>query len=125
MLMLRSFALECLLKALILRKGKEFYCEGDQRSYGKGHHLLKLAKDASIVLTEEQSDMLDRLEMYVYLGRYPLLKKHAKDRVFSRLDRAPKCPWSFVKDEKLFSNVLGKIETALFSPIDHKHLPDL
>jgi hypothetical protein len=110
--MLRSFALECLLKALISQKGVKFFSEGDQISYGGGHDLVDLAKDASIALTKPESDMIRRLEAYVYLGRYPLLKKYTKDSLSARLDREAKCHWSFDKDEILFANVLRKIEVA-------------
>jgi hypothetical protein len=110
--MLRSFALECLFKALILRKGGMSFCEGDQISYGDGHPLVDLAKNASIALTKPEGDIVRRLEAYVYLGRYPLLKKYKHDSLSARLDREAKCHWSFDKEEIPFANVLRKIEVA-------------
>jgi len=75
--MLFGFAIENLLKAIIIAKEPRTINEGNLRDWpSNGHKLILLAEKADIPLNEQQKDMVHRLEVFVeWTGRYPVPKK--------------------------------------------------
>jgi hypothetical protein len=75
MLMLRAFAVECLIKATWLQQGGLLFQNGRYKGVDgdKGHDLVALARRVGIELGAEEADALERLSDYaVGPGRYPL-----------------------------------------------------
>jgi hypothetical protein len=69
--MLAGFAIEVLLKALLIRTESPLSANG--RFQLNSHHLAELAQAASFPLMEGESDLLERLEQFLtWAGRYPI-----------------------------------------------------
>ena len=76
-LMLRGFAIECLLKALWVKRGGVICVDGKYTGVkGAGDHdLRQLAHVNGLRFTERQRDVLKRLSIYMTsVGRYPIAK---------------------------------------------------
>jgi len=109
MLMLRSFAIECFLKAAILNSGVDLFVDGKQVLHTH-HKLTALAGAVGLTLSKPENEMLERLNAYTWLGRFPVLddwKKSPSDE--SRSDREGRSHWREPEDEKLLETVLKKI----------------
>ena len=76
-LFLLATALECLLKALIIKSGEELVSEkGRLHERYKTHLLVSLADLAGINLSNDDNRLLDRLtSVLIWSGRYPIPKK--------------------------------------------------
>ena len=74
-LMLKGFAVECLLKALWVKKGNTLARAGKfLKIPGVGNHrLVQLANKVGLNIREKHTSLLRRLEIYVTsIGRYPI-----------------------------------------------------
>jgi hypothetical protein len=111
-LMIRAFASECLIKAHFLRAGKTLCKDGEYRGIVKNerHDLTKLAREAGIVPSKPEANLLDRLSaVAVGVGRYPISKKVS----------APKSvEWRSPRDEILFRSLINR----LVEPLDKESL---
>ena len=88
-LMLRGMAIECLLKALWLKRGNVFVKDGHFKKVADAaaHNLPQLAHAVALAPSELEIDMLRRLSHFIeYGGRYPIPKKPEK----MKLERSPK-----------------------------------
>jgi hypothetical protein len=76
-LMLLGFAMENLLKALLLAQDSSIVADGKLKWPGKtGHELGELAEAAGLTLNAGEGQILDNLKEFVlWAGRYPLPKK--------------------------------------------------
>ena len=79
-LMLFAFAIECLLKAVFLKRGGKLYREGKlniPRRPSRTHNLLDIAEalDCSSLFTNQQQEVLDLLSARNEMGRYPVHSK--------------------------------------------------
>lgn len=80
-LMLFAFSIECLLKALFLKRGGVLYENGRFKSptrLAKSHNLLEIAESyaCSTLFTEHQCEILDLLSARNEMGRYPVHSKY-------------------------------------------------
>ena len=70
-LMLGGFAIEVLLKGLLVQKEAPINTKG-KFIYGS-HHLIQLAEDAELPLSEDERRLLEKLEEFLtWAGRYPI-----------------------------------------------------
>lgn len=111
-LMLRGFAIECLLKATWLKRGEQLVINGNFKNIpGAGSHQLnKLWTEVlSIPIENEGEDLLWRLEFFMTAaGRYPI--PTSVDKSY-RSNKGLPNHWSFEKDDDRFElliNILVK-----------------
>ncbi len=69
--MLRACAVECLLKALLLMRGKTLAREG-QYDGPQHHKLVDHADKAGFSMTAVDRYLLERLSLWNTIGRYPI-----------------------------------------------------
>ncbi len=70
-MLLTGQALEVLVKAVLVQDSPQHKLTAVQ----KNHHILKLLKDAKIIPTQLESELIERLEGFaVWAGRYPIPK---------------------------------------------------
>jgi hypothetical protein len=89
-MMLRGFALECLLKGLWVSQSKSLYKDGQYQRVKdvnghdvQDHDLRGLADAIGFPLNPEQRYVLERLTAYTtVIGRYPLPKRPEQQQVF-------------------------------------------
>jgi hypothetical protein len=77
-LMVRAFAVECLIKARFLGGGKKLCKGGKYVGMRNDHHdLVKLARQvADLTISDAEANLLDRLSaVAVVCGRYPIGKR--------------------------------------------------
>jgi hypothetical protein len=111
-LMMRAFAIECLIKAHFLRTGRTLCKGGQYIGIGnEGHDLAKLARKADIVITDAEANLLDRLRaVSTGWGRYPILKS------FDRQGKGT--VWASPSDEDLLRSLIRR----LVEPLDTRSL---
>lgn len=74
-MMLSSFAIENILKCIIIQKTPTIVNNGKLDERVLGHDLLELFKNANINYTSSEEDLLNRLSHFaIQAGRYPLPK---------------------------------------------------
>lgn len=66
-----GYSMELMFKALIVQNNPELIPEKGKVSFDKSHSLVRLAKQADIVLSEDEDKFLKRLSDYLVWGRYP------------------------------------------------------
>jgi hypothetical protein len=113
-LMLKGMAIECLLKALWLKRGNMLIKNGKYvRVRGAGDHdLPQLASAAKFVINDLETDLLRRLSHFIqYGGRYPVPRDAAKLRPTRSLrgGNAPATTWSSPSDGKLFDALVSRL----------------
>jgi len=74
-LMLRGMALECFLKAILIKNGKLVFKNGKIKNKYNQHLLKQMAKDSKIRLNCNEEELLSLLSIKIKLGRYPVLQK--------------------------------------------------
>lgn len=79
-LMLFGFGIECLLKAVYLKRGGKLYSNGKYDSSKRpkrSHNLLEIAEnlECSTLFTDQQQEVLDLLSARNESGRYPVHSK--------------------------------------------------
>jgi hypothetical protein len=118
-IMLRAFAIECLLKAHFLRTGKGKLCSGGKyRGVVKNerHDLSLLARGAGFEISADEEHMLDRLSaVAVSAGRYPIFKNATAPNKFRNGERL-RIEWGEPKDEIVFA----PLRDRLIAPFDSK-----
>jgi len=77
-LMLRGMAIECFLKAILIKNGKIIFKDGKMKPGYGDHSLYKMALDSGIKLNSIEKEVLDLLSIKIYLGRYPVFKNVLK-----------------------------------------------
>ncbi len=74
-IMLYGFSIECLLNAYYLSSGGELYVDGRlQPIKGSGTHSLRdlcSVIDLADVLSKEHLNFLEKISLYLHIGRYP------------------------------------------------------
>lgn len=117
MLLLRAFALECLLKARWLQLGHKLFANGKyQRVPNAGdHNLLQLAQVVGIEMNGEEKDVLRRLSAYgTGYGRYPApiqFERTRPQREYDGMTR-PHAYWGHAS-ERPFEDVVSRLRAAL------------
>ena len=118
--MLRAMALECLFKALWLKKGGKLAKDG---KYVKipgtnDHNLLSLADRVSekcgLSINSDDRELLKRLSLSISRGRYPINKIWE----LTKTPPAGKVPaewWRFPTDEQMFLSLLSRLTERLDS----------
>lgn len=77
--MLRGMALECFLKAILIKKLKIEISNGEiKKNPYNDHDLVKMVKGAEIEFDELEKESLKILTAEIVLGRFPVFKKYEK-----------------------------------------------
>ncbi len=118
--MLRGMAVECLLKAIWLKKGGTLAHKGNYRTIPgtKDHDLYllatKVSESTALGLTVEEMKILSRLSYAITSGRYPIQKS-----VTGRKPSTPKMDgrirwhkWEIPKDDEMFESIVGKLMSS-------------
>jgi len=108
-LMLKGMAVECLFKALWVKRGHSLVIDGKYVSVpGAGDHdLVQLAGVLQLTLSDFEKDLLRRLSHFIeYGGRYPVPKNAEKLR-------ATATTWSSPSDGRLFDALLLRLGSVL------------
>jgi hypothetical protein len=114
-IMLKGFAVECLLKALWVKKGNELAHKGKLHKIpGVGDHkLIQLAKKMELQIDEKQTSLLRRLEIYVAsMGRYPMGVNWETTKITKASGGPPTC-WSVPSDDLLFDRFIGLVQEEI------------
>jgi hypothetical protein len=121
--MLRGMAVECLLKALWLKSGGELARDGVYiqipGTEKNPHNLVKLAAKVatrvSLTLTVAERDLLKRLSLSIFGGRYPVPRnwQHTKIQPLFNGGKGLPCGWLIPSDEKLFASLLNRLKTMI------------
>jgi len=113
-LLLRGLAMECMLKAA-LAKRRAVVVKGKLIAEVRHHDLVRLADRLGVKLNAKEKHLLKRLTAFIeYGGRYPIPVR-AEDHL--RLERVPGggravlTYWAQPSDDKLFADLLARIET--------------
>lgn len=109
-LMLRGYAIECLLKSLWIKAGNSIVVEGKNKGVsGAGeHNLIQLAQEVDIPLDEKYKDMLKRLQnCTTFAGRYPIPKSWKTVRNELGIG------WSSPTDYNTYNNLVKIIKDKL------------
>lgn len=112
-LMLRAFAIECLIKAHFLRGGKTLCKGGKYEGIVKNerHDLAKLAREADIATSNVEANLLGRLSaVAIGVGRYPIRRNFDA--------RKKDIQWASPRDENLFRSLIVR----LVEPLDEQSL---
>jgi hypothetical protein len=114
-LMLRAFAIECLIKAHFLL-AKNVLCSGGKYVgivAKERHDLQKLARHAGISLSSEEAHMLDRLSAVATgTGRYPIFKSFDAPRIDGSSERL-RIEWAYPKDDIVFRGFILRLIAPL------------
>jgi hypothetical protein len=119
--MLDGMAIECLLKAVWVKRGNKLAKDGKYLEVpGAGaHDLVQLAGAIKLTLSNLEKDTLRRLSHFIeYGGRYPLPKEAEK----LQLTRAPAggraaaTTWSTPTDYVHFEAVVRRLDQLLDEP---------
>ena len=117
-LMLRGMAIECLLKALWVKRGHKLVEDGKYTSVpGAGaHDLVQLAGVLQLTMSDLEKDLLRRLSHFIeYGGRYPVPKNAEKLRLTTSPGggRAAATTWATPSDQLLFGALVNRLEQLL------------
>jgi hypothetical protein len=117
-LMLRGFAVECLLKALWLKRGEKICVNGKYVGVKKaGDHALPQLWDANnLSFTVHQRDVLKRLSIFMTsVGRYPIAKHWGETKIQSTLGGGKGSPtyWVTPSDDEAYDSIVKILHEAL------------
>jgi len=102
--MIRGMAMECFLKAVLVKRKKIQATDGKLINSNNGynnHDLLLLAKDIpELSLDKLEKNILSALSISIIGGRFPVLKNHQKKSGFG---------WVYPQDEDLYNNIVSKL----------------
>jgi len=119
-LMLRGFALECLLKAIWLKRGGVLCADGEYLSI-KGaadHQLLQLCDVNALQFSPAQRDVMNRLSLFTTsVGRYPLARNWSATRIRSLFGGGKGIPtyWATPGDDATFDAIVDDLNQVLNS----------
>ena len=105
-LMLCAFAMECYLKALWLKQGRELTKDGEYVG-PKSHDLERLSKELGVInkLSPGEIHVLRVLTWFGIKGRYPICKNSKQEeKMFG---------WGNPEDDENFKNIIDKIEAEI------------
>jgi hypothetical protein len=111
-------AIECLLKALWVKRGHRLV-EGGQYKMVPGagpHDLVQLGRALELTLSEFEKDLLRRLSHFIeYGGRYPVPKSAKKLHLVDSPSggQAVATTWATPSDQVLFESVVNRLECLL------------
>jgi hypothetical protein len=106
-LMLTAFGIECLVKAVWIKRGNQLARDGKYVPMTKreGHQLVKLCRVAGILLDARETDALERItDIAGTIGGYPIAR-HASQI-------ATGCSWS-TGDFDIIENLILRLESEL------------
>lgn len=78
-MMLNGFAIENLLKGILLASGVQATRGGKLEKRLKTHNLISLCGWAQIILSQREEELLERIQRMMQLGRYPVGTDAAMD----------------------------------------------
>jgi hypothetical protein len=114
-MMLTAFALEDILKAIVLKRDPSIIDDENRRNkLFSGHDLCSLSKQTEINSTDEEIDLLRRLSQSVFGGRYPIPKDWVRYK--GQSDGSGSVPPSVFKLPSDFLAIIGvvhKLEAEL------------
>ncbi|MDP3028211.1 MAG: hypothetical protein Q8O04_01675 [Deltaproteobacteria bacterium] len=119
-LMLRGFAVECLLKALWVKQGGTICSDGEYVGVlGAGDHdLLQLCNANKLTFSQNQRDVLKRLSVFMTsIGRYPIASHWRKTKIQSTLGggKGPPTYWVTPSDDEIYDSIVKILHEALDS----------
>ncbi|MGA8345390.1 MAG: hypothetical protein WB781_25900 [Candidatus Sulfotelmatobacter sp.] len=117
-LMLDGMAIECLLKALWVKRGNKLARDGKYLGVpdAGAHDLVQLAGAVKLILSDLEKDTLRRLSHFIeYGGRYPVPKNAEKLRLTSAPagGRAVATTWSTPTDYVHFEAAVSRLDQLL------------
>lgn len=107
-LMLTAFGIECLIKAIWIKRGNQLARDGKYvpMTKNEGHQLVKLCRVAGIPLDSPEADALKRMsEIAGTIGRYPIARRAGQIIPTG-------CSWSSV-DYGIIENLIMRLKTEL------------
>jgi hypothetical protein len=103
-MMLRGFAVECLLKGLWVRQGNKLAENGKYvrvPNIKNEHDLVGLAVEVGFTMTAEQRDLLEHLSVYtITVGRYPIPVRTTNSRLVW---------WTTPKDNETLDGIVADL----------------
>jgi len=113
-LLLKGSSLECLLKALYLKKGfGKLIKAGTYKKINNvgEHNLLDLVDHLKISFSKEERFLLNRLTLFTKMGRYPVPKNWADIKIQNLPfgGKGGKSFWDESKDDELYCIIRNKI----------------
>jgi hypothetical protein len=118
-LMLRGFALECLFKAVWVKRGNKLASGGKLQPI-KGaapHDLLQLSDTLQFSSAPPERDLLKRLSLFITsVGRYPIATDWARTKIQKSFDGGygPPTYWVSPRDYETY----GALVTRLLAELD-------
>jgi ribosomal protein S10 len=117
-LMLDGMAIECLLKALWVKRGHKLAKDGAYVRVPQAgpHDLVQLAGVLQLPLSHLEKDVLRRLSHFIeYRGRYPVPKDAEKLQLTRtpRGGRSSATHWNTPSDQRLFDAVVSRLDRLL------------
>lgn len=114
-LLLCAFAIENLLKGILIGRNPSWVAEGRLKWPGGPHDLSRLADEVEIPLCEEERELLVRLtEVIAWSGRYPVPYQEKRLGRTSKIgDRRRQATTYVTTDERVFDDLYGKLENQL------------
>ena len=112
--MLAGFAIEVLLKGLLVQKTRPLNANG--RFVLHSHHLVELAKEANISLIESEPRLLEKLEEFLtWAGRYPvpLTSESMRPRTTPSGGFAPRTYHNLGEDWPAVRSLIERLKQAL------------
>lgn len=107
-IMLKGFAVECLLKAIWVKNGNVLATNGRLQKIPNvgSHKLVQLVTKLGISISPQQKDLLNRLEIFLTAtGRYPV----ATAWETTKLTNSPKGPptrWAMPADDNIYDSLV-------------------
>lgn len=117
-IMLRGFALECLFKALWVKRGNRLASKGElQKIPGVGNHeLLQLAQKLDFKCAPTEKDLLKRLSLVTTsVGRYPIATHWSKTKIQKTFGggKGPPTYWESPRDDNAYKSIVTRLEAEL------------
>ncbi len=117
-LMLKGYALECLLKALWVKRGNKLALNGIlQRVKGAAaHDLVQLSQKVGLAISPAEQDVLKRLSLFTTsVGRYPIPTHWTQTKIqkaFGGGSGPPTC-WQTPSDDKVYDSIVKRMEAEI------------
>jgi len=117
-LMLRGMAMECLLKAVWVKRSNAIVHDGKYvKVPGAGQHdLPQLARAVGFAVDSAELDLLRRLSHFIkYGGRYPVPREASDLMLIQSVQggRGPATSWATPTDYRLFDEILRRLDGLL------------
>ncbi|MFA5909672.1 MAG: hypothetical protein WC815_12915 [Vicinamibacterales bacterium] len=117
-IMLRGYAVECLLKGLWVKRGNRLALSGIlQKILGVGsHNLVQLADKLACKCTPAERDVLKRLSLFMTsAGRYPIPTDWTQTKIQRTLGggKGPPAYWQSPSDDDACASIVARVEAEL------------